>query len=188
MSFIEIFRTCLSRCGFLQQSVLRWNIEGFKYIKVVYASSFAATIAFLSSFSYWVWGHDYSNESCWSVPLHCLVWEQRGNSKESTIKNKATEQYSPVVSHFVGSVHRALVLTYGSVREILQCDNSNESYLKISIFPIMQEWDGTMCDPKTKIGFEVQHYSNRPLAQLHLVTHVTIPEFILFFLIYLNLV
>lgn len=88
MSFIEIFRTCLSRCGFLQQSVLRWNIEGFKYIKVVYASSFAATIAFLSSFSYWVWGHDYSNESCWSVPLHCLVWEQRGNSKESTIKKK----------------------------------------------------------------------------------------------------
>ena len=108
MSFIEIFRTCLSRCGFLQQSVLRWNIKGFKYIKVVYASSFAATIPFLSSFSYWVWGHDYSNESYWSVPLHCLVWEQRGNSKESTIKKKATEQYSPVVSYFVGSVHRAL--------------------------------------------------------------------------------
>ena len=75
-----------------------------------------------------------------------------------------------MVSYFVGSVHRALVLTYGPVHEILQCDNSNESYLKVSIFPIMQEWDGTMCDPKTKIGFEVQHYSNRPLAQLHLVT------------------
>ena len=54
----------------------------------MYASSFAATQAFLSSFSYC----DYSNESHWAVPLHRLVWEQRGNRKEPTIKKKATEQ------------------------------------------------------------------------------------------------
>ena len=59
-----------------------------------------------------------------------------------------------MVSYFVGSVYRALVLTYGSVHEILEYHNSNKSYLKVSTFPIMQEHDGTMSDPKTKTGFE----------------------------------
>ena len=91
-------------------------------------------------------------------------------SNEEIVKNQQLKRklrsstllwYHILQAQCTGPLH---VLTYGSVREIPQCDNSNESYLKVSIFPIMQEWDGTMCDPKTKVGFEVQHYSNSPLA------------------------
>ena len=43
-----------------------------------------------------------------------------------TIQMKATEQYFPVVLLII--VLHKMVLTFGSVDEILKCDHSNESY------------------------------------------------------------
>ena len=42
-----------------------------------------------------------------------------------TIQMKATEQYFPVVLFIM--LYK-VVLTFGSMDEILKCDNSNESY------------------------------------------------------------